>query len=99
MIPKRKKTRRAPAKKPAKQKRPRAGKGPQLRVMSVVPLDPDAPGLDDATRRRRRALAALQAKSPTELLQIAVEAGIYTRARRLTPPYVGDLPSIYRVTD
>jgi hypothetical protein len=35
-------------------------------------LDPEAPGLDDATRLRRRALAKMQEMSGTELLALAI---------------------------
>ena len=42
-------------------------------------LDPNAPGLDQATRERRRALAKMQQMSATELTQLAVRAGIYTK--------------------
>jgi hypothetical protein len=63
-------------------------------------LDPNAPGLDDMTRRRRRALANLQRMSPQELLQLAVRAGIYTENGKLTKHYRGDAaPSASRPTD
>jgi hypothetical protein len=63
-------------------------------------LDPDAPGLDDDTRRRRRALAELQKLSIEELFQVAVRAGIYTQDGQLTAPYRDDSePSGYRPTD
>lgn len=42
-------------------------------------LDPDAPGLDEDTCRRRRALAELRKLSIEELFQVAVRAGIYTQ--------------------
>lgn len=62
-------------------------------------LDPEAPGLDEMTRLRRRALARLEAMSPAEVFQVAVEAGIYTKDGELTQPYrVGD-PSATRPTD
>lgn len=50
-------------------------------------LDPDAPGLDDMTRRRRRALAAMQRMTTDELFGLAVRAGIYTKSGRLAKPY------------
>jgi hypothetical protein len=63
-------------------------------------LDPNAPGLDDETRRRRRALAEMQRMSPQELFQLAVRAGIYTKKGKLTKPYRHDAPpSACRPTD
>ena len=63
-------------------------------------LDPNAPGLDEATRERRRALAKMQGMSATELTQLAVRAGIYTKAGKLTAPYRSDAePSASRPTD
>jgi hypothetical protein len=63
-------------------------------------LDPDAPGLDEDTRWRRRVLAKLRRLSPQELFEIAVEAGIYTPDGQLTPPYRDDAePSACRPTD
>jgi hypothetical protein len=63
-------------------------------------LDPDAPGLDEDTRRRRRALAELQKLSIEELFQVAVRAGIYTQDGKLTSPYRDDgEPSGCRPTD
>jgi hypothetical protein len=63
-------------------------------------LDPDAPGLDEETRRRRRALAKLQQLSVEEFFQLLVRAGIYTADGQLTPPYRDDgEPSAYRPTD
>jgi len=59
-------------------------------------LDPEAPGLDEDTRRRRRALAKMEQMSPEELFQLAVRAGIYTPEGELTPPYQNDEPSAYR---
>jgi len=53
-------------------------------------LDPDAPGLDEDTRRRRRALAELQKLSVDELFRVAVRAGIYTEDGELAPPYRDD---------
>jgi hypothetical protein len=52
-----------------------------------VNLDPNAPGLDEATRQRRRALAEMQRMSPKQLLALAVRAGIYTKAGKLTRHY------------
>jgi hypothetical protein len=63
-------------------------------------LDPKAPGLDEMTRLRRRALAKMQAMSGNELFAVAVRAGIYTRAGELTAPYRDDgEPSASRPTD
>ncbi|HWO24150.1 MAG TPA: hypothetical protein VNO30_35650 [Kofleriaceae bacterium] len=63
-------------------------------------LDPEAPGLDEETRRRRRALAKLQQLSVEELFQAMVRAGIYTEDGELAPPYRDDgEPSACRPTD
>jgi hypothetical protein len=63
-------------------------------------LDPEAPGLDEETRVRRRALAKLKQLSPREAFELAVRAGIYTPDGRLTPPYRPDAdPSACRPTD
>lgn len=63
-------------------------------------LDPEAPGLDEETRIRRRALAKLKQLSPREAFELAVRAGIYTPDGRLTPPYRPDAePSACRPTD
>ena len=63
-------------------------------------LDPEAPGLDEDTRRRRRVLAEMQQMSPDELFQLAVQAGILTEDGQLTPPYRDDAePSACRPTD
>jgi hypothetical protein len=63
-------------------------------------LDPEAPGLDEETRRRRRVLAEMEQMSPEELFQVAVQAGIYTPDGKLTPPYRDDAePSACRPTD
>ncbi len=63
-------------------------------------LDPDAPGLDDETRSRRRALAELGSMTPDELFEVAVRAGIYTKDGELTAPYRDDgEPSAHRPTD
>jgi hypothetical protein len=65
-----------------------------------VTLDPNAPGLDDETRRRRKALAELQQLSTEELFQLAVRAGIYTQDGQLTEHYRDDAePSASRPTD
>ena len=65
-----------------------------------IALDPEAPGLDEDTRRRRRALAELQKLSIDELFRVAVRAGIYTEDGELTPPYRDDAePSACRPTD
>lgn len=63
-------------------------------------LDPEAPGLDEETRRRRRILAEMQQMSTEEFFQLAVRAGIYTEDGQLTPPYRDDAePSACRPTD
>ena len=63
-------------------------------------LDPEAPGLDEDTRQRRRALAELQKLSVDELFQLMVRYGIYTENGELTPPYRDDgEPSACRPTD
>jgi hypothetical protein len=63
-------------------------------------LDPEAPGLDDDTRRRRRILAEMRNMSIDELKALAVRAGIYTEDGELTPPYRDDAePSACRPTD
>jgi len=65
-----------------------------------ITLDPDAPGLDEETRRRRRVLAEMQQMSAEEIFQLAVRAGIYTEDGQLTPPYRDDAePSASRPTD
>jgi len=63
-------------------------------------LDPEAPGLDEDTRRRRRVLAQMEQMTPDELVQLAVRAGILTKDGELTPPYRDDgEPSACRPTD
>ncbi|WP_394842386.1 hypothetical protein LZC95_35620 [Pendulispora brunnea] len=63
-------------------------------------LDPEAPGLDEMTRRRRRALAELEAMTAAELFQVAVRAGIYTKDGKLTKHYRNDAePSATRPSD
>jgi hypothetical protein len=62
-------------------------------------LDPEAPGLDEMTRLRRRALARLEAMSPAEVFQLAVDAGIYTKDGKLTKHYRAGEPSAMRPTD
>ncbi len=62
-------------------------------------LDPEAPGLDERTRRRRRALARLQQLPIDELFQVFVRAGIYTPDGELTEPYRSTEPSASRPTD
>jgi hypothetical protein len=63
-------------------------------------LDPEAPGLDEMTRRRRRVLAKMEQMSPDALFQLAVRAGIFTEDGQLTPPYRDDAePSASRPTD
>jgi len=66
----------------------------------LLVLDPEAPGLDEETRQRRRALAELQRLSVEELFQLMVRAGIYTEDGQLTPPYRDDgEPSACRPRD
>ena len=63
-------------------------------------LDPEAPGLDEDTRRRRRVLAEMEQMSTDELVRLAVRAGILTEEGQLTPPYRDDAePSACRPTD
>ncbi|MBX3225747.1 MAG: hypothetical protein KIT84_30780 [Labilithrix sp.] len=63
-------------------------------------LDPNAPGLDEMTRRRRRALAAMQKMTTEELFGLAVRAGIYTRSGKLAKPYrASSEPSASRPAD
>jgi hypothetical protein len=62
-------------------------------------LDPEAPGLDEETRRRRRVLASLHALPVEELFKLMVGSGIYTEDGELTPPYCSDEPSAARPTD
>jgi hypothetical protein len=63
-------------------------------------LDPEAPGLDEDTRRRRRVLAEMEQMTPDECFQLAVRAGILTEDGQLTPPYRDDAePSACRPTD
>jgi len=62
-------------------------------------LDPEAPGLDEETRRRRRVLASLHALPVEELFKLMVRSGIYTEDGELTPPYSSDEPSAARPTD
>ena len=68
--------------------------------MSYKYLDPDEPGLDDRTRRRRRILAEMREMSTAEFLAFAVQVGISTPDGQLTPNYSHDAPpSLYRPTD
>lgn len=63
-------------------------------------LDPNAPGLDEMTRKRRRALVSMQQMSTEELLRLAVRAGIYTKKGKLKKPYRKDAePSASRPAD
>jgi hypothetical protein len=62
-------------------------------------LDPEAPGLDEETRRRRRLLAKLHELPVEELFRLMVRSGIYTEDGELTPPYSSDEPSAARPTD
>lgn len=63
-------------------------------------LDPDAPGLDEDTRRRRRVLAAMERMTGEELVALAKDAGIITADGHLAPQYRDDAePSACRPTD
>jgi hypothetical protein len=62
-------------------------------------LDPEAPGLDEETRRRRRVLASLHALPVEELFKLMVRSGIYTEDGELAAPYSSDEPSAARPTD
>lgn len=63
-------------------------------------LDPEAPGLDEDTRRRRRVLAAMEQMSPDELVALAKDADILTADGRLAPQYRDDAePSACRPTE
>jgi hypothetical protein len=69
-------------------------------VEEPIELDPEEPGLDEETRRRRIILAEMQRFTPREAFELAVRAGIYTPDGRLTPPYRPDAePSACRPTD
>jgi hypothetical protein len=74
---------------------------PVVRVSAPrAKLDPNAPGLDEATRRRRRALAEMQRMSTDDLFKLAVRAGIYTKSGKLAKHYRDDgEPSRHRPTD
>ena len=54
---------------------------------SLHDLSPDAPGLDEPTRQRRRVLAAMARMSAEELRELAARAGIYTPDGKLTEAY------------
>jgi hypothetical protein len=58
-------------------------------------LDPEAPGLDEETRFRRRVLQEMQRMTDEERFQLAVRAGILTPDGRLTPPYANPEPYEY----
>lgn len=60
------------------------------------PLDPEAPGLDESTRFRRRQLAAMAEMSPDELLDLGVRAGIVTPDGKLAEYFRNPSPSPYR---
>jgi hypothetical protein len=63
-------------------------------------LDPEAPGLDEDTRRRRRILAKLEQMTPDELVELAKDAGILTADGQLAPRYRADAePSVCRPKD
>jgi hypothetical protein len=50
-------------------------------------LDPEAKGLDEGTRQRRRTLAKMQGMSAKSLFALAVRAGIYSKNGQLTAAY------------
>lgn len=81
------------------------GRGPrpatrvERRAVARHALDPNAPGLDEETRQRRRVLAQLRNMSLAELDQVMVRAGIFTEDGQLTEPYRNDEPSASRPTD
>jgi hypothetical protein len=79
---------------PVRRSAPRAS-----RVMPVLPLDPNEPGLDENTRQRRRALAVIRNMSSEEMQAVLVAAGIYTEDGQLTEWYANDEPSASRPTD
>lgn len=85
-------------KKKAHASRATARRAPPKARMSVR-LDPDAPGLDEETRARRRVLAKIRQMTPDELHRLFVDAGIYTEDGQLAAPYRGDEPSAYRPTN
>ncbi len=63
-------------------------------------LDPEAPGLDEDTRRRRRILAKLEQMTPDQLVELAKDAGILTADGQLAPQYRDDAePSACRPTN
>jgi hypothetical protein len=67
---------------------------------TAAKLDPSAPGLDEMTRKRRRALARMQQMSAEELRKLAVRAGIYTEKGKLAAQYRQDAePSASRPSD
>lgn len=53
-------------------------------------LDPEAPNLDEDTRRRRRILAKMENISTKELFDLAIRAGIYAPDGELTEHYRDD---------
>lgn len=70
------------------------------RTIQRLHLDPEAPGLDEMTRRRRRALARLVQMSTADVFSLAVKAGIYTETGELAEPYRNDAePSASRPGD
>ncbi len=69
------------------------------RAVASHALDPNAPGLDEETRQRRRVLAQLRNMSLAELDPVMVRAGIFTEDGQLTEPYRNDEPSASRPTD
>lgn len=62
-------------------------------------LNPDEPGIDEATRRRRQGLVKLTQMSIEERRQVGIRAGIWDEDGNLTAHYRGDEPSATRPTD
>lgn len=52
-------------------------------------LDPNEPGLDRDTKARREVLQEMEKKSPEEIMQLAIEVGIYNKDGTLTKEYGG----------
>jgi hypothetical protein len=54
--------------------------------------------VDAATRARHEVLAAMEKMSESQLLALAIRAGIYTQDGQLTPPYREETPLAARRT-
>ncbi len=63
-------------------------------LLSSETLAPEAPGLDEDTRFRRRQLREMAKMSPEEFRSLAVRAGVLTPEGDPTAPY--ETPSPYR---